>query len=47
MTCVETRRDEECVPDSSHEEMAEGKARILEADVGTAVRMMRGHFAAE
>jgi hypothetical protein len=44
---METRRDGESATESGHEETAEGKARILEADVGTAVRLMRGHFAAE
>ena len=42
-----TRRDGDGLPESGHEETAEGKARILEADVRTVVRIMRGHFAAE
>jgi copper homeostasis protein len=39
-----TRRAGDGIPES---ETAEGQAEILQADVRTAVRLMRGHFAAE
>jgi hypothetical protein len=34
----------ESVPESGHEETAEGKARILGVDVCTAMRLMQGAF---